>query len=211
MEDLDKLVESLAREAVPVKPAPHPFLLTLQWGAAAALYLVLSLWISGLRPDLLHKLHEPWFDAELLALLLLFVTASLSAAVLAFPDLHQMHKSAWSPAVAFALFLLVMLLAWRADNPPAPLPLHSFECTASITLFALLPAAWTFLSLRRFASTHSRWAGSVALLSAFSVGAIWLRLHEISDSIYHVMLWHYLPMLAIGLLGWWLGKRLLKW
>jgi len=211
MDDLDKLVENLAKEAAPVKPAPHPLRLSLLWGAAATLYIVISLWLSGPRPDLLHKLHQPWFDAELIMLLLVFISATLSAAVLAFPDLHQMRKTAWSPAVVFALFIITLLLAWRADTPPAPLPIHSFECTASITLFALLPATWTFLSMRRFATTHSHWAGSVALLSAFSVGAIWLRLHEINDSITHVVIWHYLPMLVIGLLGWWLGKRLLKW
>jgi len=151
------------------------------------------------------------FDAGLVMLLLVFISATLSAAVLAFPDLHQMRKTAWSPALVFALFIITLLLAWHADTPPAPLPVHSFECTASITLFALLPATWTFISLRSFATTHSHWAGSVALLSAFSVGAIWLRLHEINDSITHVVVWHYLPMLVIGLLGWWLGKRLLKW
>ena len=68
-----------------------------------------------------------------------------------------------------------------------------------------------FLCLRRFASTHSRWTGMVALLAAFSVGALWLRLHEETDSIDHVVLWHYLPMVAISLAGWWLGRRLLKW
>lgn len=211
MDDLDKLVERLAEEAAPVKPAPHPVKICLQWWVAAALYLALSLGISGTRPDLLLQLQQPWFAAELVTLLLLFVTTTLSAAVLAFPDLHQMRKSAWSPAVLFALFLIVMLFAWHADSPPAPLPVHSFECTVSITLFALLPATWTFLALRRFATTHSRWAGSVALLSAFSVGALWLRLHEQNDSISHVLLWHYLPMLAIGLLGWGMGRRLLKW
>lgn len=211
MENLDKLVEKLAEEAVPVKPAPHPWLLSMKWGGAAALYVVLSVWLSGPRPDLLQKIQEPWFAAELLALLLVFVTASLSAAVLAFPDLHQMRKTAWSPLAMFALFLIILAFAWRASVPPAPLPVHSFECTVSITLFSLLPAAWTFLSMRRFATTHARWAGSVALLAAFSVGAIWLRLHEVNDSIIHVLLWHYLPMFVIGVMGWGLGKRLLKW
>ena len=75
----------------------------------------------------------------------------------------------------------------------------------------LLPAGWTFYSMRKYASTHYRLAGSVALLSAFSVGALWLRLHEVNDSIVHVIEWHYLPMLAIGWLGWRLGKRILKW
>ncbi len=32
-------------------------------------------------------------------------------------------------------------------------------------LFSLLPVAWTFFSMRKFASTHYRWAGSIALLT----------------------------------------------
>jgi hypothetical protein len=211
MRNIEELVDSLAQDAAPVKPAPHPFMLSLRWVAVAAAYLVVSLGLSGLRPDLMQKLHEPWFVAEMAALALIFIATSLSAAVLAFPDLHQMRKAALAPAALFALFMAIIFFAWRADMPPAPLPVHSFECTLSITLFSLLPATWTFFSMRQFASTHCRWAGTVALLFAFSVGALWLRLHELNDSIIHVILWHYLPMLGIGLVGWWLGKRLLKW
>lgn len=211
MANIEQLVDRLAREAAPVKPAPHPLQLSLRWLAVAAVYLVLSLWISGLRPDLMQKLQEPWFAAEVAALALIFVTTSLSTAVLAFPDLHQMRKAALAPVGLFALFTAILFFAWQANVPPAPLPEHSIECTLSITLFALLPAAWTFFSLRQFASTHYHWAGVVALLFAFSVGALWLRLHELNNSIIHVILWHYLPMLGIGLVGWLLGKRLLKW
>ena len=211
MGNIEELLDSLAQDAAPVKPAPHPLTLSLVWVTAALVYVVLSLWISGLRPDLMQKLHEPWFVAEVVVLMLIFLATSLSAAVLAYPDLHQMNKAAWAPAGLFAIFMGILFFAWRADVPPAPLPVHSFECTASITLFALLPAVWTFLSMRKFASTHYRWAGSVALLFAFSVGALWLRLYELNDSIIHVMQWHYLPMLGIGLIGWWLGKRVLKW
>lgn len=211
MGNIEELLDSLARDAAPVKPAPHPFMLSIRWVAAAAVYLIASLWISGLRPDLMQKFHEPWFFAEVVCLALIFIATSLSAAVLAFPDLRQMQKAALAPAALFALFMAIMLFAWRANVPPAPLPVHSFECTAGITLFSLLPASWTLFSMRKLASTHYRWAGSIALLSAFSVGALWLRLHESNDSIIHVIQWHYLPMLGIGLIGWWLGKTLLKW
>jgi hypothetical protein len=211
MGNIEQLVESLAEEAGPVKPAPHPLTLSLIWLAGAAVYLALSLWISGPRPDLMGEFREPWFDAEIAALALIFLTTTLSAALLAFPDLHQMGWVARAPAAAFALFVLVLFLSWLAHQPPPPLPVHSFQCTISITLSSLLPASWTFLSMRRFASTHYRWAGVIAALSAFSVGALWLRLHELNDSIVHVVEWHYLPMLGIGLIGWWLGKSVLKW
>ncbi|MBI5919878.1 MAG: DUF1109 domain-containing protein [Nitrosomonadales bacterium] len=211
MSDIDDLVAQLAREAAPVQPAPHPLMLSLQWMGAAAIYLTVTLAVSGLRPNLPEHLHSPWFVAELVALLAVFIVTSISAALLAFPDLHQRRRLALAPVLFFAAFLLVMLYAWQADNPPAPLPVHSFECTVSITLMTLLPALWSFYSLRKYASTHPGLTGGIALLSAFSVGALWLRLHEANDSIAHVIEWHYLPMLAIGFIGLWLGRRLLKW
>ena len=211
MKDIDQLVSELANDAPAVQPAPHPFLLSLQWMAAAAVYLVVSLLISGLRPDLAQALLQPWYIAEVVVLLLIFIATTFSAALLAFPDLHQKRGLAFAPVAMFILFLLVMLFAWRADSPPAPLPVHSFMCTISIIMVSLLQMAWTLYAMRRFASTHYQLAGAIALLSAFSVGALWLRLHEVNDSTAHVIEWHYLPMLAFGLAGLWLGKLLLKW
>lgn len=211
MENIDDLVARLAQDVAAVKPAPHPFVLSLKWMGAAAIYLAVALALSGLRPEFFEKLHNTWLAAEIAVLLAIFIVTSFSAALLAFPDLHQKRGLAYAPILLFLLFLMVMFFAWRADSPPAPLPVHSFECTIGITLMALLPAVWTFYALRKYASTHYQLAGSVALLSAFSVGALWLRLHEANDSISHVIVWHYLPMLLIGLIGMWLGTRLLKW
>ena len=211
MENIDELINKLAQDAEAVKPAPHPYLLSLKWMGLAAAYLFISLALSGLRPDLMSKLHEPLFVAEIAMLAAIFVSTSVSAALLAFPDMHQKRGAAFAPVAMFALFLLVILFAWNADIPPAPLPVHSFECTLSILMVSLLPAVWTFYAMRKFASTHYHWAGSIALLSAFSVGALWLRLHEVNDSIIHLIQWHYLPMIACGIAGLWLGKKFLKW
>jgi hypothetical protein len=211
MGNVNELIDKLARDGTAVKPAPHPFMLSLNWMGWAAVYLLVSLSFSGLRPDLASKLHEPWFVSEIAALFGIFVATSLSASLLSFPDIHQMRRIAFAPVFMFALFMLVMLFAWRADNPPAPLPVHSFQCTLGITMLSLLPAAWIFYVMRKFASTHYHLAGCCALLFAFSIGAIWLRLYEVNDSIMHVVEWHYLPMIAFGIFGLWLGKALLKW
>jgi hypothetical protein len=211
MENMEDLVARLAQDVAVVKPAPHPFVLSLKWTGAAAIYLVVSLSISGLRPDWLEKLHSLWFVAEVVALIGIFFFTSLSAALLGFPDQYQKRKLTMAPIWMFALFLLILFFAGQADNPPSPLPVHSFQCTLGITMMSLFPAVWTFYAMRHYASTHYRLAGIFAMLSAFSVGALWLRLHEATDSIVHVVEWHYLPMLFIGVVGIWLGKRLLKW
>ncbi|HUV98624.1 MAG TPA: DUF1109 domain-containing protein [Gallionella sp.] len=211
MGNIEELINKLAQDTATVRPAPHPFMLSLKLMGWAMAYLVVALLFSGLRPDLAVKLHEPLFAAELAALAGIFITTSLSASLLSFPDIHQLRRLAFAPAIAFALFVFVMFLAWQADNPPAPLPVHSFQCTLAITLVSLLPAAWMFYMMRKFASTHYHLAGCCALLFAFSIGAIWLRLYEVNNSIMHVIEWHYLPMIAFGLAGLWLGKNVLKW
>jgi hypothetical protein len=211
MGNIDELITKLAQDTATVKPAPHPFMLSIGWMVGAAAYLAVTLMIFGARHDLLFKLHDPWIIAEIASLVGIAIATSLSAALLSFPDLHQMRRIALAPIVTFLLFVLVIFFAWRADSPSAPLPVHSFECTRSIILISLLPAAWMLYVMRKFASTHYRWAGSIALLYAFSVGALWERLHEQTDSIIHVVEWHYLPMIGFGIVGMWLGKMILKW
>lgn len=207
----EELINELARDSVITNPAPHPYMLSLKWIGWAVGYIFLSIMIFGLRPDIIFKLQELWFVAELTMLTGIFLATALIAAFLSFPDMHQMRRLTFVPVAAFILFVSVLFLAWHADNPPAPLPVYSIGCTLKITVFSILPAVWIFFEMRKFASTHYHWAGSVALLSAFSVGGLWLRLHEINDSIMHVVQWHYLPMVAIGITGFWLGKIILKW
>jgi len=211
MENIDDLVSRLAEDAGVIKPASHPYVLSLKLIGAGAIYLGALLAFSGLRPDWLEKFHSIWFVAEILALVGLFVVTSLSAALLGFPDQFQKRNQVLAPIWMFTLFMLLLIFEWLFDGHPAPLPVHNFECTFSIALTAIIPAVWTFYALRKYASTNYRLAGSVSLLSAFSVGALWLRLHENTDSINHVFEWHYLPMLIIGIVGLWLGKKLLKW
>jgi len=211
MENIDDLVARLTQDVTAVKPAPHPFVLSLKLIGVAAIYLVVSLALSGLRPDWLVAFRNPWFSAEVLTLSGIFLTTTLSAALLGFPDQYQKRQLVFAPVWMFALFLLLLFFAWCTESIPAPLPVHSFQCTLGITWMALLPTVWTFYAIRKYASTHYRLAGGVVLLSAFSLGALWLRLHEATDSITHVIEWHYLPMLGIGIVGLWLGRWLLKW
>lgn len=211
MDNIEQLVASLSKEAQAVKPAPRPWLLSMKWIAMAAAYLLIALLITGLRPDWSQQLHRPLFLIEVALLFGILISTAFSAAILAFPDLHQQRRAAFAPVIVFALFVLTMLFAWLADTPPSPLPVHSFECTLSILMFSLLPSAGIFYAMRQFASTHLRLSGLAAVLFAFSTGALWLRLHEQTNSVIHLIEWHYLPMLAIGLAGLWLGKVILKW
>jgi len=211
MKDINDLIGQLAQEGGAVKPAPHPLALSLKWMALTVGYLLLLLLVKGVRADLAAALQNPWYIIELVALVAVFVATSVSAALLSFPDLYQMRRTVWIPMALFGVFAVVLFMAWRADMPPAPFPVHGIECTLAIIAASILPGAGLLYAMRQLASTHFQWAGSIALLNAFSVGALWLRLQEQNDSILHVLQWHYLPMIGFGILGLWVGKIVLKW
>jgi hypothetical protein len=211
MANLDELIDGLAREAVALKPAPQPFKLWLYLLLAALLYLAVCLGVSGLRPDAAQAWQQPWLRAEIGLLFMILLSGTLSAALLSFPDLGQHRALVRLPAWLCAGFGVLLYFSWRSQLPPAPLPAHDYQCTLCITLVALAPASAMLWIMRQYACTHYRAAGSIALLSAFSIGALWLRLHEVNNSIVHVLQWHYLPMLAVGLIGLCLGRALLKW
>lgn len=211
MDKTEELISKLVQDRTIVKRAPHPAVIGMLWLGGALIYLFVSLVISGVRHDLLLKFHQPLFVAEIVTLSCILISTTFSAAILAFPDMHQMQRIVLAPVVAAAIFALALCLAWLADNPPAPLPVHSLHCTISITLESILPAVLMLQVMRKMASTHTLWAGCLAILSAFSVGALWLRLYELNDSVIHLVQWHYLPMIGFGILGMWLGKVVLKW
>ncbi|MDP2760943.1 MAG: NrsF family protein [Sideroxyarcus sp.] len=112
--------------------------------------LLAALFASGLRPDPAQAVQHPLYVAELLLLLLILLSTTLSASLLAFPDLHQKRTPAHPPAALFGLFILLLIFAWRADMPPAPFPVHSFECTLDITFISLIPAVLAFFVLRSY-------------------------------------------------------------
>jgi hypothetical protein len=212
---VDSLIDKLAAEA-PEKCGKNsvqcPWRIFAAWVLAAAGYigLIVTFYLHP-RPDLTEKFHEPLFMAEIMLLTALLLSAIFNAAILSFPDQYQFRRIIGLPAVVFGIFCAVMVMAWRAmpvPNPPVP---DGMECLVCITLLSLAPALMIFYKIRRMASTRPAYAGASATLAAFAIGALALRLSEDTNSITHIVIWHYAPMLAAAAIGIVLGRKLLKW
>lgn len=211
MNNINQLVQHLTTDISPVKQAPHPLRISLSWVGVVLAYLIVLLTLKGLRPDFYQAMQHSLYVAELIALTVLFLTSAFSAALLSFPDLHQHRRWVLAPLPALAAFLIILIMSWRADSPPSPQPVHSFQCTLAIFQCSVLPGLAILLTMRRLASTHAKSAGAMACITAFCAGAIWLRLCEQNNSISHVVIYHYLPMIMVLWLGTLLGQRFLKW
>jgi len=213
MKDIDKLIADLSADPKPVRPAPRPLFLFATWFLASCLYVLFLLMVAcHPRPDLAQKLMQPLFASEISALVVLIAMTSLSATCLSYPDLYQ-HKRAvfYLPVLAFIIFAVLIFVEWLRDTPPSPPPIHHMECLLSILVMSLPPAFWMLMRLRHMASVEPARACYTALLASFSVGALALRLSEPTDSMNHLIGWHYLPMIGVVFLGVICGRKLLKW
>ena len=211
MSNINQLIAELSAEITPVKKLANPLVSFAKWMLGCSIYIGVLLLCSHLRGDISSKLASPLFLAEIGLLICMAATAGLSFTILAYPDTYQKRWLVFTPFLPLALFFIVLFLEWLEDQPPAPPPEHGWHCLLCIICYAILPACWIFYRLRKMASTHVNMAGSVALLGATSIGCLALRLTEATDSITHIIEWHYLPMLTLSAFGLWLGKKFLQW
>jgi hypothetical protein len=206
----DQLIASLANETTAVKPV-RLAALCVRWMGGFAFYAVALVAYTGVRPDVMVAFTHPLFAAEILLLIGLVLSCACAAAMLSFPDRYQQRTLVWAPLALTLAFVGTLIAAWLTSPTDIVPTGHGLECLSCISVYALLPGAWLFWEIRKLASTHAAWAGATAVLASFSMGALALRLKEATDYMPHLLQWHYLPMLAVALLGLALGKLLLKW
>ncbi len=211
MKDMESFIDELS--ARPCHRNCGLAQLFFTWMGGAALYIaaVLFLYLTP-RPDLLGKLlSDRPFEIEILSLIAIIFSTALAACAAAYPDAQQKRFVFFLPLLSFAIFIWTMFLAWLTSAPP-PLPAwHEMNCTLCITLLSLPPALFLAWQIRRMASVRPRLAAVNALLAAFAIGALALRLSEPTNSIPHLAQFHYLPMLAVAAIGVLIGQKLFRW
>jgi hypothetical protein len=206
--DTENLIQRLAT-AGPRKPLAHPVITAGKWLLAVSMYVIVIAVFSDVRPDLGMKRHQPMFVMELVGMLATSVTAALAASWLALPDVGQRPWIRYLPFLPL-LLLAVMLLEEMGPADAIPLiecvKLQRYDCIIRIVLFSLLPAAWLFGTIQRAAPTRCCWAGSMAALSVASFGYILLRLVDPNDDPSQLIVWHFLPVLIVTMIGMAVGR-----
>lgn len=214
MVDTKQLVNDLSRQAAPATMA-RPGVYILRLLAFLVIYSLVMQWLLGFRTDISVQFGRPLFVMELLLLAGLLI-ASANACVLAmYPDQYQKRYVLRLPYVFAALIACMMGFQFFMLPDPRmmmPTPLsHSIECTQFIAVASLLPAALIFILLKKGATLIPLQAGGLAIMTAWSIGALTLRLAEPIDEIYHLLVWHYIPILGFAIVGALLGRCVLKW
>lgn len=175
------------------------------WSAAALACVVCGAFLVGLRPDAASLIAEPSFLIQAALLLTAACLAATISLTLSVPGSSR-RRTQVAGAVA--------ALCWTASLAAAFVPETPFQsgmgigCVRNVLVLSILPGAILFQNLRRARPLQTEATGWVGAFGAASLACLATRFICRNDSAAHLLVWHYLPVTAISLLGIALGRIL---
>jgi hypothetical protein len=208
---VDERIRDLVEDARPVRRLPPPARRFPRWAAAAALCLAAGVALHGTRPDLAFVALDPAFLFPALAALAAASLAAAAALVISVPG-HPSSRAAGALAAgAVAVWLLGLASGVAFGTGPARWdPGPGAGCVLDLATMGLIPGAILFVMAFRAAPLRRAWVGWLLAVALASSGSLATALTCRNDSPAHVLVWHFLPVLAAGALGAAAGRWVLR-
>lgn len=203
----ERLIEKIIADNTPVRQTPAPTTSLVLWIMTATLSVGAGVALMGVR----ENIHLIWSEGRnVVQLVLTFFMAVVSAAsaiYLSIPGGEKRHLS-WLPFVSMALWVFVLAVSLFLDGEGQP---HTgFSCVANIVLLGVLPGVALFAVIRRGFTLDSGRTGLIMLLGIAASGVTGIQFLCSDDHPLHAILWHFLPVVGLGILGVYIGRRFIK-
>ena len=207
----DELIETLARDARPVRRLPRPGRRLMIWVCQASALVAAGSVFFGIRPDFPTEVGSFLFLLQFAAAFLLCVFSAKSAIDLSVPGVGRTSSTFVLPFAALLLWLFCILFPLTSGpalgHSMAEELASGHSCAWRTFQLGIIPGAIAFWQLMRAAPLKRKWTGFFAALSVFSFAAIGVQCGCANDDPYHVLFWHFTPILVLGMLGALAGSR----
>lgn len=210
----DKLIQSLSKDLEPVSP-PKPLLVrVIQWLAPAVLCGLIGFMTLGLNEAIFANMHSIQFMAENILLLVAGILLAAAAFMTAIPGYNSkmvLLLLAAGLAIWGGIFALSGGQTSAAEFSAEAANHTGILCTFDVILLTAIPGIIAFALLKKHAATNLGYSGALVVLATASIAAASSRfLCHIMDPA-HLIIWHFLPVILMGIFGILLGRWLLKW
>ncbi|HSC29484.1 MAG TPA: NrsF family protein [Vicinamibacterales bacterium] len=207
----DRLIERLAREAMPAGPLRSPTVRAAAWLFWALVYVGLLTFAMTSRADLAANGGGWRFVLPQLLAVLLAATSAVAAFASTVPGVSR--RALLLPILAGSFWLgnLILGQEWSQVNAASLAAPGEWQCVAMIALGAALPGLGITIMLRRGAPlTPRRTAalGALAVAVLANVGACISHPHP-SNAV--TLLWHGATILVLVALASWGSRLVLTW
>lgn len=185
---------------------------TLKFIGISILYLIFWLFMYyDFRVDLNEKLLTGQFILEILTVLslLFFLVVMIKM------NLAPRKDIGFGKITILSIFLIVICLLAITTAAPSVIDssnmLYHMHCFASMSLFTIPLSVIGFIIFKNHTSTQPGWLGFFILSYSSIIGYFAVRMTCSADAIDHQIYLHILPLIFYGILGVYLGRKLLRW
>ncbi len=210
------LIEKLAAEASVVKRPLGAGISTAVWVGCSILLLAAAFaTVLTLRNDLSSVAGRVWFLLNLLSLVAVFIFASYAGFVSSIPGRARPVKALAAVQLAllgFFLTLIPSLLHMPFENSfRLGINLSGLKCTCALALLGVVPALLLFFAVRRLAPVDRSSTAKMVGLAMGAMGAFGLSFDCMVPNAVHILVYHGLPIVLLGLAGVLVGDKILRW
>jgi hypothetical protein len=209
-----KLIHTLSEDVQPVTPPKSLVMRVMQWLVPSLLCGLLGFFTLGFREEIFINMASMSFIVENTFIFISGICLATAAFISATPGYKPMPVVVLT-CIALTLWFSILMCA--STGTPSTVMLSEISgakgmgCTLDIILLAIIPGIITFIMLKKSAATHLGWTGALAVLAIASLAALSSRFLCHNMDPIHLVIWHFLPVLFMGFIGIFLGKKLLKW
>jgi hypothetical protein len=211
-----ELIDNLARSLEPTSTLRRPKTLLALWIVTSIIYLGIIIWQSTAHHSLVFGPHS-W--SQLVAWFLVaaaFVCSSAGSIAAGIPGRRSVKAwlvASWSLVSAWAVWLVVRHYIEPATFDFVFRGVHrgDIKCACETFYWGLAPLALLYGIMRGLATVQAKRAGSLWLLSAFSLSAFLIQIMCEDESVFHQLYGHWLMLAVFGFAGFKAGRKLLHW
>ncbi len=209
----DIFIHSLLNELKPVTPLRQSTgmvqsLLALTVGVLAFCGLL------GLRPDIASGQPHAMVLTSSGLFLVLALASAWAAIDMARPHVGTNREGwGWTALMAGVLPIAALALAASAlwHGRDVALDMGGIACMGFGIMVGLITATMLTLWLRKGAPTNPQRAGLLTGVASGSAGIFAVSLHCPHSNLLHIGIWHGLTVVLMGVIGMWVGPRLIRW
>ena len=210
--DTDQLIRTLAADNAHRAPRVGA-VLTLALLVAAPLSILIFATFLGVRPDVMHAMHNPFFDMKFAVTLSLAIPAIIVSLHLSRPEASV---SGWGWLLLIPVAILAggiaveMMLPQKVPMMTRLIGSNSRICLTAIPLMSLPLLAGALIGLRHGAPTRPAVAGAIAGLVSAGLAATLYASHCTDDSPLFVVTWYTIATALVAAVGALAGSKVLK-
>jgi len=202
----DDLINQLAGELKPYKPWPNWYWSLLLCLPILAVYGGVVLWWSELRSDWQQLLSNPYGLGETLLLVLMVLLSLRGMLLIQVPDAYQKNPYLNAPRLLLAAVCVLQLVTAVMNPATWAQDVEHIPCLVQLIWVGFVASLSAAILMRQQASVQRARLGELVMWFGFSVSALLLKLSCEINSVTHLILIHYLPVMCAAAIGYWLGR-----